>query len=83
MLNFGRRDRFTEGKSIDKSTLKPALYEPPVSAGRSTASNLDTRAASQSATHTPPQRTRRPLNQLRSRPCWRSMRRCKAPPRRV
>ncbi len=54
MLNFGRRDRFAEGKSIDKSALKPALYEPPVSAGRSTASNLDTRAASHSATHTPP-----------------------------
>jgi cytoskeletal protein CcmA (bactofilin family) len=53
MLNFGRRDRFTEGKSIDKSTLKPALYEPPVSAGRSTASTLDPRAASQSGTHTP------------------------------
>ena len=81
MLNFGRRDRFAEGKSIDKSTLKPALYEPPGSAGRSTASNLDLRAASHAAART--LRTRRPLKQLRSRPCWRSMRRCKAPPRRV
>ena len=53
MLNFGRRDRFAEGKSIDKSTLKPALYEPPGSAGRRTASNADLRAASQNATHTP------------------------------
>jgi len=53
MLNFGRRDRFAEGKSIDKSTLKPALYEPPASAGRRTASNSDLRAASQNATQTP------------------------------
>jgi cytoskeletal protein CcmA (bactofilin family) len=38
MMNFGRRDRFTEGKSIDKSALKPALYEPPTTPGRGTAS---------------------------------------------
>jgi len=36
MMNFGRRDRFTEGKSIDKSALKPALYDPPAATGRGT-----------------------------------------------
>ena len=44
MLNFGRRDRFAEGKSIDKSTLKPALYDPPGSSGRGTATNATGRA---------------------------------------
>jgi len=44
MMNFGRRDRFAEGKSIDKTTLKPALYEPPTPAGRATATNADLRA---------------------------------------
>jgi cytoskeletal protein CcmA (bactofilin family) len=44
MLNFGRRDRFAEGKSIDKTTLKPALYDPPGSAGRLT-TNPTPRAA--------------------------------------
>jgi cytoskeletal protein CcmA (bactofilin family) len=43
MMNFGRRDRFTEGKSIDKSALKPALYDPPAAAGRGT--NVPARTA--------------------------------------
>ena len=43
MMNFGRRDRFTEGKSIDKSALKPALYDPPTAAGRGT--NVPARTA--------------------------------------
>ena len=34
MLNFGRRDQLAEAKNIDKSALKPALYDPPGSAGR-------------------------------------------------
>jgi cytoskeletal protein CcmA (bactofilin family) len=37
MLNFGRRDRLAEAKNTDKSGLKPALYDPPGSAGRGTA----------------------------------------------
>ena len=37
MLNFGRRDRLAEAKTTDKSALKPALYDPPSSAGRVTA----------------------------------------------
>ena len=53
MLNFGRRDRFTEGKSIDKSTLKPALYEPPGSAGRGVVSNSDLRASVQTGPPAP------------------------------
>jgi cytoskeletal protein CcmA (bactofilin family) len=52
MMNFGRRDRFAEGKSIDKTTLKPALYEPPSSAGRVRA-NADLRAAGQTPTPVP------------------------------
>ena len=51
-MNFGRRDRFAEGKSIDKTTLKPAMYEPPGSAGRARA-NPDLRAAGQTATSVP------------------------------
>ncbi len=43
MMNFGRRDRFTEGKSIDKSALKPALYDPPAASGRGT--NVPARTA--------------------------------------
>ncbi len=46
MMNFGRRDRFAEGKSIDKSALKPALYEPPATPGRGTA-NTTVRGALQ------------------------------------
>src|SRR4030095_12648655 len=52
MMNFGRRDRFAEGKSIDKTTLKPALYEPPASSGR-VRSNPDLRAAGQTPTPVP------------------------------
>jgi cytoskeletal protein CcmA (bactofilin family) len=52
MMNFGRRDRFAEGKSIDKTTLKPALYEPPGSAGR-VRTNPDLRAAGQTSTSVP------------------------------
>lgn len=59
MMNFGRRDRFTEGKSIDKSALKPALYEPPGSAGRGLTNAASREAAppaapDQSATVEPP-----------------------------
>ena len=37
MLNFGRRDRLADAKNADKNVLKPALYDPPGSAGRTTA----------------------------------------------
>ncbi|MEO8674406.1 MAG: polymer-forming cytoskeletal protein [Casimicrobiaceae bacterium] len=37
MLNFGRRDRLAEAKNTNKNVLKPALYDPPGSAGRTTA----------------------------------------------
>lgn len=47
MLNFGRRDRIVEGKSTDKSALKPALYEPPGSAGRGPATSPASRPAPQ------------------------------------
>jgi cytoskeletal protein CcmA (bactofilin family) len=46
MLNFGRRDRITEGKSVDKSALKPALYDPPGSAGKAPPANSTTRPTS-------------------------------------
>lgn len=54
MMNFGRRDRFAEGKSIDKTTLKPALYEPPGTAGRVRATNPDLRAHGQTPAAVPP-----------------------------
>ena len=49
MLNFSRRDRFAEGKSIDKTTLKPALYDPPGSASRATTSSTPRVAPPQAA----------------------------------
>lgn len=54
MMNFGRRDRFAEGKSIDKTTLKPALYERPGSAARVRATNPDLRATGQTPASVPP-----------------------------
>jgi len=57
MLNFGRSDRIVEGKSTDKSALKPALYDPPASAGRGTTASATSRAAVQpgaSASRNPP-----------------------------
>ena len=56
MMNFGRRDRFTEGKSIDKSALKPALYDPPTAAGRGT--NVPARTAAPPPGTTPMQSER-------------------------
>jgi cytoskeletal protein CcmA (bactofilin family) len=47
MLNFGRRDRIVEGKSSDKSALKPALYDPPVRAGRGTTASATSRPPAQ------------------------------------
>ena len=47
MLNFGRRDRIVEGKISDKAALKPALYDPPASAGRGTATSAAPRATTQ------------------------------------
>jgi len=47
MLNFGRNDRLVEGKSTDKSALKPAHYDPPVSAGRGTTASATSRPAAQ------------------------------------
>jgi cytoskeletal protein CcmA (bactofilin family) len=49
MMNFGRRDRIAEAKIVDKSGLKPALYEPPGSAPKATAANASTRPASMPA----------------------------------
>jgi cytoskeletal protein CcmA (bactofilin family) len=58
MMNFGRRDRFTEGKSIDKSALKPALYDPPP-AGRAT--NVPPRTAAPAAAQDHPSPVEPPL----------------------
>ncbi len=40
MLNFSRRDRIAQAKNVDKGALKPALYDPPGNANRSTAANV-------------------------------------------
>ena len=47
MMNFGRRDRLAEGKSIDKSALKPALYDPPGSGGSGSTNATSRGAAAQ------------------------------------
>ena len=53
MLNFGRRDRIAEAKHVDKSALKPALYDPPGSVARSTSANSPVRSMSSAVTSPP------------------------------
>jgi cytoskeletal protein CcmA (bactofilin family) len=53
MMNFGRRDRIAEAKNVDKSILKPALYDPPGTVAKAAPANASARPGSMSITSAP------------------------------